>query len=147
MGMLLLILPTLKWCMSGFIDRSVFTFSPFFINLKYGNNLNFIVAEKWEEEGFSRNVLCTVNCKVVLFRAMPFIIMPFCSSGLHSYASIIPSILAFLWFCVQTLQKEHTYKLQILVSSEYNFLLLLVFLLFFSYFDFIAARMLCLLRF
>jgi hypothetical protein len=47
-----------------------------------------LLQQKWRpREGFSRNVLCTVNRKVVLFRAMPFIIMPFCFSGLHSDAS------------------------------------------------------------
>ena len=80
----------------------------FFDKLKYGNNLNFIVAEKWEEEGFSRNVLCSVDCKVVLFRARPALLYYaiLCSSSLHNGASVMHSILALVWFCVQTLQKR-----------------------------------------
>jgi len=59
-GMFLLILPTLKSCMSGFIDlRLPVVF--FFHRLKYVNHLNFIVAAKMETK---RRIFeeCIVHC-------------------------------------------------------------------------------------
>jgi len=56
----LLILPTLKSCMSGFIDlRLPVVF--FFHRLKYVNHLNFIVAAKMETK---RRIFeeCIVHC-------------------------------------------------------------------------------------
>ena len=57
-GMFFLILPTLKSCMSGFIDLPVVFF---FHRLKYVNNLNFIVAAKMEtKRRISKE--CIVHC-------------------------------------------------------------------------------------
>jgi len=57
-GMFFLILPTLKSCMSGFIDLPVVFF---FHRLKYVNHLNFIVAAKMETK---RRIFeeCIVHC-------------------------------------------------------------------------------------